>query len=1118
MKKSVLIICLLSMTFFVYSQMYTVSSFEWYDKETIPVFFEIPSGTAETTVTIDTYGNNPATLQFFITLNDGTTDIVGNGSYILTTGDAVSGKTIQCSGTGPYVVTITDNTGGTATNEYWGITIAGLGGGTNHTGAAITGGGLFPYGNVWHWNDDLLDAADNDEEINILFDVNGSVYTNIHKALVYIESSEPIYRVELNGVTSGCGLLSPQNIDPALGSSPSWISGSVGSSSTGGTTYNFSEISAGSIYLLEIEVLNKTSPPPPDSDFDFNEKWQLILSYTAGVTEVQAAVSIKIEDNSAVDITPAVGESTDPASLTRQPLAAITKPVNQPSTLTLPVMRERTFTFEADSPVSPTMTWYKDGVQQPSLSSDSISNISQVIYTLKSKETVTTSGYPYSNFTHFAFDSLTVQSYGKEYIGFPYARGVPYDEGREPHIDGIVEGPDGQQETSGSDAGEIYGENGWSGAYRITHADGTITEDVAFQALRSQDGNRLYMSFEVKNDSSLDATDVIVVGIRPDASSTTEANDRLLRIYPLSGTIQYYQDSSNWQQYTPTLTTQFNVGTNDQTATNQAWSVEVQIPVPAQGTEWPQIQNDFLLYYDVFRTYTEVSTDLLVSQFAWPRFSQKVRGNIDTFQFSPSYWGLARKANPLTTNGVSIGWSDIGVITAPGDLVSTPTNIMSTNTSNTNTFVARVHNNTIQEIDDGGGGVIDNQREVSNVNVTFRIANWGVPPYDSATYWEIIPANVSPYDNNPVMTQTSPTMGATIIGPSSTGQYEAQWQLTSAQRDRYILDHSATVNELHQCINVVLDAPSGNVNFINKSVVRNMNFDGASTFEQEARIDGRGYGKPPFGWEKHRFLLYINKYKLEGLPGQVMQQPTDLTTGLQPRPVDKNTYLNWSAHAMRYTGEIVIIDGAAHTIVDPVGSFGHVMIHEGEVLHWDYSLEGLPKLRKNPDIFLVDVPEDEVKKVNTVIKAVEPTGHVSLHGGASIPLTQFAADYEVGWNVIADLGFKIIPRLYIMGMFGYNWFPAKSSGVDDTSILNISLTAKYYLPVQPFLDIGIGVGPELYITDFDFNRLDVGYNVDLSLDYRITNAILAEIGAIYHSHFSEEYWFIQTHAGLLFRF
>ncbi len=1097
----------------LYSQIYTESSVSWYDKQTLPIFFQISAGETTTTVTVNTYGN-PNTPTFYLTFNNGTTDIIKNGTYIFTDEDGVTGKAIQLTESSPGIweLSITNNAGVVSQDEYWGLTLTGLGGGTNQTSADITGGGLFPIGNMWYWKNNLLETSpidDNDEEINIVFDVNGNNYTNIHKATIYILSSELIESVDLKGKTYGNGSLSTEqevNITGA-NSASSWIDSSVGG--TAGTAYKFSKPGSDLLYQLEIEALDPGSFPN-DYDFDNNEKWQLILHYAAGTAEVKTVVSIKLENNNNIIIPPAADQSLDPATLVRQPLAVITKPVNQPSTLILPVMRERTYIFQGSSNSASVFTWYKDGVKLASLTQDSISDINRAVYSLKSKETVVLSGTPYINFTHFAFDSLTIQSRGKEYAGFAYPRGVPYDDGKEPYIDGIVSGPDGQVELSGSDAGEIYGENGWSGAYRITHSDGAIPEDVAFQAIRSRDGSKLYMSFEVKNDTAIDPADVVVIGIRPDAGNSSSENDRLLQIFPESESIKYFRNSTDWQEYSPAETSDFIVAVQNDTAGHSSWSMEIQIPISASDTEWLEIQDDFLFFYDVLRTF-DTGNEFIVSQFTWPRFAPKVRGNIDTFSFSPVWWGIARKADPLYSNGVSIGRWDIGVISAIGDMVNIPTNIMTTSTTGVNTFVARVHNNTTQEISDGSGGVTENAREVSGVNVTFRIANWGVPPADTE-YWEIIPANYGGY-NNPVQQITSgPGIGTNTINPDSIGQYEAQWQLTSDQRDRYVNDHGP-VNELHQCILVELDS-TGGVIFINKSVVRNMNFDGASKFEQEARIDGRGYGPAPFGWEKQKFLLFINTQALDKLPGISGQ-----FTEMQPSQLPDESYLTWSAHAMRYTGEIVVINDIIHKIVDPLGSFGHVMIHKGNVREWNYSLSGTTEIKEN--LLLVEVPVEGVTKVNTVIEAIGPLGlSFSLHAGTvtPVPPSNFANDYSTGFCVFGDLGYKINTRLSAMSLFGYNYFPAKSSGIDATSIINIALNLKYFIPVpnKPVFTLGIGAGPEIFIQDF--NTINFGYDLDISLDYKLNKLLTLEAGAVYHSNFDQEDWFIQTHGGILFNF
>ncbi len=1112
-------------------EFYTVGSYTWYNKAEVTVgFVATAAGVTSADITIGNLTVTPST-RYVLTYPDGTSDEIKPGMYFFTEETATSGYTIQFRQSGSNYLLTVDRNGGDnlETTACFYLTISGIGNSSSNavTASASPGCGIIPYGNHWQGNNVLADISAGERDVNILFTVNGAncnIDTKLaHKVIIGIRSTVALTTTfDLRGFTYGP--TSSNSVDVTFTNCDAATDNAIDTDRNG---TDISWRTTGGQYTLILEANESCGPmdDPSLCDFSHDETWQLTLKEAAGALGAGIDVSIVVRDKDGNVISASETNGTvDPVSLVHPPLAVITGPVNQPAAVTFPVMRERTYNLMPQtSSGTETLKWFATtavpgGLPFPNpeaitLTSDSLSSLAQKRYFLKSKQAVAAPGPQFTSFTHFSFDVLTVESKGKEYAAFPRATGVPYDEEREPYVDdGIVEGNDGR----GSDAEKIYGENGWKGAFRVTHEDGAIPEDVAFQAIRSIDGNTLYMSFEVKSDTDLEDTDVIVVGIRPDSTITTSSNDRMLRIYPGSKTIHYYRDSAAWQEYTPTISSGFKVGTLDETGANSRWSVEIRIPAQAQGSEWPQIQGSFLLYYDVLRTYAEVSGEYVVSQFSWPRFAPRVRGNIDTFQFSPAWWGEAKKADPLTTNGVSISSSDIGVIPAAGDLSTAPTNVMTTDTSRINTFVARVRNTTTQEKDDGAGGVIVSPKEVSGVNVTFRIANWGVPSL-SAQYWSIILANVAPYNQNPVPAQTSPTPGDSVIEGNTYGQYEAQWQLTGDQRNLYVTDWGPTVNELHQCIHVLVDAPSGNVNFLNKSVVRNMNFDGASKFSQVACIDSRGYGPPPFGWKDQRFLLFINQQRLDEGADLKGQMAAFMSARGKQKSGATSSYFIWSAHATRYTGDVVIINGVPHKAVDPVGSFGHVMEHKGEVRDWNNSLEGTTAISDR--LRRIDVPPESVAKAKTVIEAVEPIGlSLSLHVGAATPVppSSFANDYSTGFCVIGDIGYRLPDRVSMIGLlFGYNGFPAKSAGDDDSSIMNIALNYKYFLPIGRNMQFGIGAGLELFIQDF--STLNSGYDLDLSYDIGISRVLGFEIGVICHSQFNQKVWFIQSHAGLILR-
>jgi len=237
----------------------------------------------------------------------------------------------------------------------------------------------------------------------------------------------------------------------------------------------------------------------------------------------------------------------------------------------------------------------------------------------------------------------------------------------------------------------------------------------------------------------------------------------------------------------------------------------------------------------------------------------------------------------------------------------------------------------------------------------------------------------------------------------------------------------------------------------------------------------------------------------------------------QKDPRSKRSVLRWVAHGYLETGRFITINGNRYDILEPMGSFGHIAVHEGPVDEWEQSIEGAEKLDDN--LYALDIDPDSFENVTTRIKAIiRPRNFaLSLHAGPAIPLGNFGNDYQSGFSVIADVGYQVHSGLWSLGLFGYNYFPATTSGLDDSHWINISANLRYYLPLYQPLSVYLGGGVGLYIPTT--GDLAFGLNAGAGLRYDISRLVALEAGAEYHYLFGvDQTQFMTVPVGVILRF
>lgn len=552
-------------------------------------------------------------------------------------------------------------------------------------------------------------------------------------------------------------------------------------------------------------------------------------------------------------------------------------------------------------------------------------------------------------------------------ICFPPHEGLPHTY-LPPTIDGYIEP---LPSIVAADAPET----GWTRATRLTFGGDTVLPLAVMQTIKHNAQNLIYFSFDLHNDNNFDTQDVIVMVVDQAASgSSYSTNARRIHIYPVTDGVgagtgpadetlgttlirknraprntEFYKwntATSSWDAMTAPSNFSVKVRSVDYSATTKHWSVEVQMPTTNStsgvggGSNWINLGSPFAFYANLIRTCGSATTcptvlgDYYTTQFTWPRSDAAT----SRMMVDPPSGSV-----PLEQVSVPRSWLGQGILSAPGTdcrgvrFVSgassigirdpaNPTGSLSNAISGTgnNTFVARVTN-------DGTGSAND-------VRAEFRIANWGIAA-DSTQNWVLVPHTGG---DNPTAKQT--------IGSGGSTEFSFDWQLNSTEKGQY-----APPNH-HQCIWVKLNSTS-DVDFVESSVRRNMNFIGLSRQVLPAVISAKGF-PPPKSGNTHDIILetalvtlpnYSEKYRqapaadvlreqggarlmMSDGQRQVIQGLSQVDRLAWSRQIEAKKPLSqwvWVTYGHRDTGQVLTLGGKRFRVLDHVGSFGYFAEHAG---------------------------------------------------------------------------------------------------------------------------------------------------------------------------------------------
>jgi hypothetical protein len=1104
----------------------------WPNKVSVPVFFEINSGTHRAQIDIDvSSGQEPA--AFFITGPDGTSEALLPGEEINTDDQPPFGRNVALTGSGGnYILFVSKNyhpddpsspdpgDGVFTSPERWGLTIAGLPAASDIQagssaedldGNGTTSPTVLACAGAWRGNTD----------IPVFFKVPGS--QGIHKVEVELDAGQDQAAVSFDIV-----IPDHSRIEESVNSADYFEQTMVGIPTAAplntGAADGSRDISAtaevGGVYRLTI-VQNDYGANPT---FQRDQYIQLTFHGLDNAADDTVQVSITAYDDSEIRLDAA----TAAIVLNTPPVVAITKPAPYPPQYDYVLTMNRQIGFDSVShdelalPLDGQYSWQIDGGapftgKHPAYVT-TFADLDSHEAALKATETVDVStAYAaymdgiYHDFSHSSEDLLNIRMEPSETLGIPRFLALPGDY-EPPNIDGaVVYGEDDDYVDDAADA--VNPDVGWRAALRITHGDGVYPAPVAFQALKHAYDPILFLSFEVRRDPTYNNADSIVVAFRPTADETDPATmdvepidgDLVVILHPVtdgtagsgSATITDYQVwkriGGSWSDIGKP-TDMLMAASWYPFMGGNTWDVELQIPLQdstSDSVDWEDFGPVFMLYYNIIR----VSTDgpEIVTQYTWPRNSPNIAGALGPDALSPAEWMLATTTVSIPSedqNGVFIHpYTDIGVADPDPDQPLSNRFIL----EQSNRVVARVRNGTIREVvNTGSGPATKHEGQIAELVLAhFRLANWGLPAPNN---WTTIP----PDDDQ---TEPNPSNSKDITAPTDVDQDG----VFTPSMEIYAFDYTPPGipgDQRHQCMYVELES-EGNARILSKGVYRNMNFETGSEFRQAAAIGAYGYPPPNRGGEWQRFVLQVNSVERKNLSGRDPEAGSGYSSTL-----------HYTVQGFRMTGRTLTIGKRTYEIADAVGSFGHEVSHDGDVSRWRHSLDGAEEIGEG--LYRLAVPVAGEVEIEPIIRPVERRWQISFHGGTAIPLGVLANNYTPGLLLLADAGYRLRQDVWLLGLFGYNGYRGKT-GVADTHWLNVSANIRYLYPANPPLSMYAGAGAGLYVEKG--GQKAVGINAGLGTDLRINRIFTAEAGTDYHYIFDgAQTQFLAVQLGIVARF
>lgn len=643
----------------------------------------------------------------------------------------------------------------------------------------------------------------------------------------------------------------------------------------------------------------------------------------------------------------------------------------------------------------------------------------------------------------------------------------------------------------------------------ITHPD-----DVVMMALSTGSGHDTYIQIRpfAAGPTSLGAPEVRVVKTRPAGGGWSD----WAVVNPEPPWIR--NDNNNIRRV------------KIETETESKWLLEMKIPMVTSAGDSiqdgiffgdrvtdPSLSGTLKMYINVLRTTNAI--DPMVVETPWPNTTRITDTDVPPDPVFGHYslgqvpippvasWADVSLGNRDQCTGVSLNLQYVGTrndpdskmrLHKPGGSSLTPDMcnpippLQDGDVSVTNIFKARPKRTDVTVA-------------ASDITITYKIANWGIPGLEECDIGISDPACW-----NLVATSAGSITAGLEMAEEHT--FDAPWQPTYEVSCNY-------VESPFNCMAVTMSSTNPDVKFINDSVRKNMQFVTTSRFEQSATISARGYGEPTNNSSKHRFLVAA-KSQLEVYKNQDGKYFTrqeisrneylkknyndknvsfGLSPGFQlPVSAQQGSYveaMTWIAMAYLTKSTKIKIGETVYTFADEVGGFGYVASHDGMAADWsqEFTGEGL-QATNDPNAFMLDIEPGGEAVVNTVIEANDYRFAINGKVGATSPHSTFSNDYDSDISFQLGLEYLFNNTYSIEGILGKHDFSGIAP-VKDETITHFSVNGRYYLlsgGTRVFFNAGFG------IYDIDTTGSAGGINVGAGADFRLARRLSLEAAYNYH--------------------
>lgn len=503
------------------------------------------------------------------------------------------------------------------------------------------------------------------------------------------------------------------------------------------------------------------------------------------------------------------------------------------------------------------------------------------------------------------------------------------------------------------------------------------TDELALVfGLKAPSGPEWVFKVQVNEETSFDATTMEVEPRLNDAAYMSLET----HVHDVTGWAQV--DPPTWIKEKACVWIMGPEATGDPNAL-PAFTVQARIPMGASGLGLNPGEDTFYMWYTMQPSFEIQNGGSATVYFTWPRPDDPM---------APAQYGYT---SPTAIDFST--WGEFGLGNQTGCAGVTLQEIKVTNDQfpNSNTKISLAQPNTFHAFPKNATDQTLNMRDIK---ATFYFANWGSQVGDlTSSSWEPLAELVRIPVVDPDPSETNPDIApdANNVDPGKLVQNLKELQdlpleeackfYVQGAPNEYLIE-SVTGNlnycdgqppphrNPHSCVLVKLEG--GGLEYMNDSLVRNMDFAEASLFERDASISVAGLPPDPRG--SHTVYLMVDRRNMGALNQEIQRQLEEIIKNLKRGKMPDLGFERLTAimptyviHAFRDTGKTVYIDNRPSTVLSQMTSFGYLGWHEGTVLQWITLLAGVQKV-EGTGLYKVSVPNNGSATIKTSLEAVQP--------------------------------------------------------------------------------------------------------------------------------------------------